>query len=53
MQTDWKIDVAMVESMGDHCIMVCTPWGLTQLQDGIQYVILVRIAQLVEQWTIM
>ena len=38
MQTDWKIDVAMVDCMGDHCIMSCTPWGPTQLRDGIQYV---------------
>ena len=40
MQTDWKIDMAMVVSMGDHCITLCTPWGLTQLQDGIQCVTL-------------
>ena len=40
MQTDWKINVAMVDSMGAHFIMLCTPWGLTWLQDGIQYVTL-------------
>ena len=35
MLTDWKIDVAMVDPMGTHCIMLCTPWD--QFGYGMEY----------------
>ena len=38
MWTDWKIDVAMVDSMGDPLHIVMHSMGLTWLWDGIQYV---------------
>ena len=46
MQTDWKIDVAMVDSMGDPLHNVMYSMGTNSVKDRIQYVTPVHYSDL-------
>ena len=38
---DFNFKIILNSNNSMECIMLCTPWGLTQLRDGIQCVTLV------------